>query len=197
MDNQQQKGGKKKDAILSAAISLFQQYHPNKVSIRDIATKANVSVVTIYNHFNGKEGLIFEVVRKVVEQQMGRFKRIVEGGESFPDKIQSLIFNQTESLNDFHADFLAFIMSEPIIQEYLIETHQKTSSHMLQKLIEQGKEDGYINSNLSISLIMNVFELFRRDLTSKDSLLLSDPNDYDKVFEIIIYGIAGKDREEK
>ena len=54
---------KKKESIRRAAMELFGAYGFGKVSINDIARKAGVSHVTIYNHFNSKEELISDVVR--------------------------------------------------------------------------------------------------------------------------------------
>lgn len=43
---------------------------------------------------------------------------------------------------------------------------------------------------------MSVFELFRSDIFSKNSHLLSNPqieNIHDRIFEILLYGISGRE----
>ncbi|UFJ41374.1 TetR/AcrR family transcriptional regulator [Brevibacillus humidisoli] len=195
MDGFQERTEKKKTAILMATKRLLRQYPPNKVSIRDVAEEADVSVVTIYNHFGSKDRLILEIVRQVVEEQLACFETILQSDDPFPEKWKALLFNKTETLADFHPEFANFMMLQPDIRDYLTAVHQVSSSGMIQRLIEQGQRAGYINPELNVSLIMSVFELFRQDLASKDSLLLSTVDlsqDHEKIFDILFYGISGK-----
>jgi AcrR family transcriptional regulator len=48
------------------------------VSIRDIAAEANISVVTIYNHFRNKDGLILEIVKQTVHDQLESFRSVMD-----------------------------------------------------------------------------------------------------------------------
>ena len=59
---------KKKEHIINTSISLLKTLPPNKISVRDLAKKANVSVVTIYNYFGNKEGLIFNKKNKLIAE---------------------------------------------------------------------------------------------------------------------------------
>ena len=58
MDGFEKRREQKKKDILKAALSLFQQYGVQKVTISEIAKKANVSQVTIYNYFESKDNLL-------------------------------------------------------------------------------------------------------------------------------------------
>ena len=51
MDGFNRRKEQKKESIRRAALELFKVYGFKKVSINDIASKAGVSQVTIYNHF--------------------------------------------------------------------------------------------------------------------------------------------------
>lgn len=195
MSASRQRSDKKKQDIRAAAVRLFQQYPPNKVSIRDIAAEANVSMVTIYNHFANKNGLILDLVRQIVESQMKEAKTIMESKQSFQEKISRLLFSKSQSLSDFHPDFMKYILSDPKIQQYLDNLHANESVRMIRTMIEQGRQEGFIAADLPDSLIMNMIELFRKDLTSQESLLLagcSSPQDYGKIAEVLVYGISGK-----
>ena len=48
---------KKKNSILIAALTLFKQYGYRKVTVAEIADKASVSQVSIYNYFKSIEYL--------------------------------------------------------------------------------------------------------------------------------------------
>ncbi len=54
--------------IRQAAYGLFKTYGFKKVSMGEIASKAGISPVTIYNHFNNKE----ELVRDIIVTQLTR-----------------------------------------------------------------------------------------------------------------------------
>ena len=88
------------------------------------------------------------------------------------------------------------MMAQPDIQQYPVKEHYEISVKMIRQLIEQGKKEGFIDRNLPVPLIMSVFELYRRDITSKDSILLANHNIasiQDKFFEkIMFYGFSGK-----
>ncbi len=195
-----QRTEKKKNDILSAAVKLFKRCPPNKAGIRDIAAEAGVSQVTIYNHYRNKDNLILEVVKKVVRTHVEALNEIAESRKSFHEKIQSIIFEQTQMISGFHPDFINILITNPKIVKYLSETYEEKLMNMFMQIIEQGKLEGYVNPELPDSLIISVIQLFNRDITSKESLLLSNHNIADiqmKVFEILIYGISGKNFEHK
>ena len=50
MDGFERRKEQKKESIRRAALELFQSYGFDKVSLNDIARRARVSHVTIYNH---------------------------------------------------------------------------------------------------------------------------------------------------
>ncbi|WP_249872466.1 TetR/AcrR family transcriptional regulator [Oceanobacillus saliphilus] len=55
-----------KKLLMESLISLLQQNNFNDLSITDITTKAKVSRVTFYNHFQDKEKLLDELINNVI-----------------------------------------------------------------------------------------------------------------------------------
>ncbi|MGK5509640.1 hypothetical protein [Brevibacillus formosus] len=103
--------------------------------------------------------------------------------------------NKGLKIAEFHPEFMNYMMGQSDIIKYFNETSQETSFKMLQQLIEQGKKEGFIAEDMPLPLIMSVFELYYRDMTSKESILLHKHNiaiEYEKILEIMIYGISGK-----
>ena len=80
----------KKENIIRAALELFMKYGFKKVSVNDIAVKANVSPVTIYNHYGNKDSLVYEVVRYQLGIMMESYKKIIYGNGTFPEKIEEI-----------------------------------------------------------------------------------------------------------
>lgn len=57
-----------KNRILNEATALFMQFGLKSVSMDDIATKIGVSKKTLYLHFQDKEQLVIEVVKKITNE---------------------------------------------------------------------------------------------------------------------------------
>ncbi len=56
-----------RSALLDAAEKLFSEASFNRVSLREITTAAGANVAAVNYHFGSKEGLILEVIRRIVE----------------------------------------------------------------------------------------------------------------------------------
>ncbi|KHE73221.1 TetR/AcrR family transcriptional regulator, partial [Halobacillus sp. BBL2006] len=142
---------RKKTNILNAAYGLFSTYGVQKVSIQEIAQKAQVSQVTIYNYFGGKDQLLFETVKKFIYEQFDHFKDIVnDQNMSFKDKISFVIQGKKENILHMNPDFLQSVMADqPHIQEFIRKFSEEKSVPLLMQLINQGKEQGYIHPGLS------------------------------------------------
>ncbi len=63
-----QRRGSTRERILAQAARLFASCGFNGVTMPAIAEASGITAGAIYNHFNSKAGLFFEVVRGVVEQ---------------------------------------------------------------------------------------------------------------------------------
>ena len=67
----------KKEDILKAAKELFSAYGYKKVSMNEIAEKANVTKKTIYSYFKDKEDLF----KQILSNEMENMKTIIEKNE--------------------------------------------------------------------------------------------------------------------
>lgn len=95
----------KQDAILASARAEFFEYGFESASIERIAAAANVSKVTIYNHFQNKENLFSAMV--------GSECRVMRG--NLPEMSDEEIPLRTELLNFAHS-MMEFLSSPDIIR---------------------------------------------------------------------------------
>ncbi len=102
MDGFQRRGEQKKLDILEAALLLFMNHGIQKFSISDIAKKANVSQVTIYNYFESKHKLIQDVFIFYLEKASLDFEKVVQSPLPFLEKIKKLVFDQKNLANTIH-----------------------------------------------------------------------------------------------
>lgn len=54
----------KKEELLNKAETLFYEYGFHAVGLKRVIREANVAVMTLYNHFDSKEDLILEVLKR-------------------------------------------------------------------------------------------------------------------------------------
>ncbi|MFC7786442.1 MULTISPECIES: TetR/AcrR family transcriptional regulator [unclassified Rossellomorea] len=194
MDGFKARTDKKRELIIQSALVLFKSFSPSKVSIREIAGQAKVSVVTIYNYFGNKEGLMLEVVRLVLSNQLHVAEEITQSDDSTEEKIAGLIFTKNELLSQFHPDFISFIMNDPQMKELIEQEFITRTYELITAFINDAKSEGTISNEVPNDIIMKIIELYRKDVSSEQSILFSDPKDvkkHDVILRILMYGISG------
>ena len=83
----------KKNSIQWAALELFQAFGFKKVSMSEIASRAGVSPVTIYNHFGSKRELIRDVVKSLSQNTLEKFRAVIESETPFIEKLETIILS--------------------------------------------------------------------------------------------------------
>ena len=77
-----------KRAIKEAAFLLFSERGFNEVKIEHIAKEANVSQVTIYNHFGSKDALFRELIQEFIICEFQYYKDLAAEKLPFHDMMQ-------------------------------------------------------------------------------------------------------------
>ncbi|WP_368505363.1 TetR/AcrR family transcriptional regulator [Alkalihalophilus sp. As8PL] len=196
MDGFERRREQKKQHILEASLELFMEYGIQKVSISEIAKKANVSQVTIYNYFESKHKLIHDVFIYYVDQASATFEETVFSDIPFPDKIKKLIFNKKEVAKQINEEFYQYLMKEYTAEgNYIEKIYVEKALPYFTHLFKEGKEQGYVDPNLSdqaiIFYIQMLKEYVQREDVYKNILPLTED-----ITNIFFYGILGKRDEE-
>lgn len=105
-------------AIAEAALRLFLQRGYDQVSVKDVADAADVAVTTLFQHFSGKEALVFDqdqdreaaLVAAVVNRPADQ--SVLDALLSYYQAARSL------TLEPALKDFLELIRSTPALREY-------------------------------------------------------------------------------
>lgn len=151
---------RKKESIRQAALELFMEKGLRKVNIGEIAEKADVSQVTIYNYFGSKEDLARYVLFHYIEDQLAEFEQVCEGSEPYLEKLEWMVFKKAKAYTSMNVEFLdSFVSSDPQIAEMMKDFEAKTIPLFID-FIEQGKELGYFNKQLSLETLMFYINLF-------------------------------------
>ncbi|MFC2018257.1 TetR/AcrR family transcriptional regulator [Chloroflexota bacterium] len=185
----------KKESIRRAALELFRLYGFEKVTINDIARSANVSQVTIYNHFGSKEELVREIMRTLLETLLTRYRETINGEGTFIDKLEVLVFDKIEMLIQYQGEFAQkMIRVDPEIRQFMDDTWWQEVNQLTKDLFEEGKREGYVDPNMSGEALLVYYEILRRGILASSSLVDVAQNtklirDLKTLFR---YGMVGK-----
>lgn len=192
MNGFQRRREQKKDNILEAATALFLEYGIQKVSIAEIANKAEVSQVTIYNYFESKHNLIHEVFIYYVNRSSDTFEQIVHSNIPFPEKIKQIIFNKKEVAKQIHEEFYRYIMAEYAADEnYMEKIYVNKIIPYFTQLFKEGKEQGYIDPNLSNEAILFYIKMLQ-EYSQQENIYEKILPLIEDITNIFFYGIFGK-----
>lgn len=192
MNGFQRRREQKKVNILAAATALFLEYGVQKVSIAEIANKAEVSQVTIYNYFESKHNLIHEVFIYYVNRSSDVFEQIVHSNIPFPEKIKQIIFNKKEVAKQIHEEFYRYIMEEYAADEnYMEKIYVNKIIPYFTQLFKEGKEQGYIDPNLSNEAILFYIKMLQ-EYSQQENIYEKILPLAEDITNIFFYGMFGK-----
>ncbi|RCW62737.1 TetR/AcrR family transcriptional regulator [Saliterribacillus persicus] len=191
MDGFKKRTEMKKQTILQAALTLFLKHGLQKVSIAMIANEANVSQVTIYNYYESKDNLIHKVIHFYIDKTYQDYEALLESDLDFPDKINQIIFNKTEVSQEIHEELYSYLMKDLNDSNYLDRIYQEKGLPYFKKLIDEGKNAGYIDPALSEHAIMYFIQILK-DSMQKEAVYESILPLTEDIMNIFFYGIMGK-----
>jgi TetR/AcrR family fatty acid metabolism transcriptional regulator len=86
---QPEDGDPRRRQILEAAGRLFYRYGFRKTSLDDIARECRISKKTIYGYFDGKDGLVHDVLFELVYEKVDSVLWVF--GDLIPEELKSLV----------------------------------------------------------------------------------------------------------
>ncbi|MFB7156992.1 TetR/AcrR family transcriptional regulator [Lysinibacillus sp. NPDC056232] len=150
---------KKKSAIIKASLELFSDKGFTAVSIKDIATLANVSQVSIYNYFGNKEALVQECVTIVMKDTMQIAQNLLSEQMEFKEKLYKALSICSNQINQsLHEYFSHSALEDTILLKFLVENINKIKKDIYRSYIELGKQENIIDNSISTSTILDFME---------------------------------------
>ena len=184
------------EKIVRAAIALFKAQGVKKVSIGDIARKAGVTPATIYNRFASKDGLAREAAVTWYRDALADYKKVLETGDTFEEKLQHLLTFKTDMAGKMHGEFALLLSSDdPYIRNFLESEYMQTATALIYRFFEEGRQQGKINPDLKTESIIRFTELIRKGLNAESESVV-DPeytlNLIKELTPLVLYGILGR-----
>ena len=92
-----------REAILEATDRLCGEVGPSKLKLREIALRVGIKPASIYNHFDGLEGVLASVIRRSLEQEI----LVLEELQEQPSDLKVRLLCQ--KMTEFYADRVGIV----------------------------------------------------------------------------------------
>lgn len=195
MDGFERRKEQKKESIRRAALELFQNHGFNKVSVSDIAGRAGVSQVTIYNHFGSKEELIRDVLKWYSMLLLARYKGMLESDRPFLERLEDIVFDKSRVVSQFQGELLhTWMQNDPSMTAFINELYATQVIPVARKFFEEGLREGHIDRRFSLETIMYYLEIIRRGFFSTPEIsekAAGNPALAKELVELMTYGLNG------
>ncbi|MFS0645170.1 TetR/AcrR family transcriptional regulator [Siminovitchia sp. 179-K 8D1 HS] len=195
MNGYERRKQKKMEQIFSASIELFFKYGFQKVSMNEIAHKANVSPATIYNYFGTKEQLYTDSLMNWLDKQLAQYEDILNSELSFLEITKKIMLLEAKNLKILADEFPKFPSSDlrGLIQMMDGYSEQKVVP-FFKKFVALGKQEGYIRKDQSEEMMMRYFTMFQNELVRnwEGSNQKWTTENMDQLMELFFYGVAGR-----
>jgi AcrR family transcriptional regulator len=195
MDGFERRKEQKKESIRRAALELFQSFGFRKVSVNEIARRAGVSQVTIYNHFGSKEELVRDVLKWFMLGLFEKYQGIMSSGLPFVQKLENIVFDKSEVVSQFQGQLVqAVVQNDPELRAFMDDIYLNRIMPMMMGFFEEGIQQGYIDRRFSLETILFYLEIIRRgffDMPDMSERTERNPALLKELIELMTYGLNG------
>lgn len=183
---------KKKD-ICKAAFELFCAHGVQKTCIAQIAKKANVSQVTIYNYFGSKENLVKESIKDFLEEKYRQYELLLEEELTFLEIIEKIVFDKSESVRMMNYEFIQTILLEYQDMKLFIDDYYKNKAIPLMiRIIDKGRREGYINKDISNEAFLFYITIFKEAIKQHELISSLSKSAMQEIASLFFYGLMGE-----
>jgi len=187
---------RKKESIRRAAVELFRAHGFKRVSIGEIAQKADVSPVTIYNYFGSRAALVQDVVKAQFLGLLERLRAIIQGEGAFPEKIEALVFDKTRTAEEFQGEMAETLFSsDPEMRRFVETVWRRDVNELTAELFEEGRRQGYVSGGISQEALILYLEMLRRGAAASSEELAAIGGNvrfFRELNHLFLYGMMGR-----
>jgi AcrR family transcriptional regulator len=120
--------GGRKEAIVASAARLFSRNGYPATGIDEIGEAAGITGPGVYRHFDNKNGVLNEVVRRAVEKVVAGVAGVVARGDGDWDVLEGLVANMITAVLDDRAGWAVVVREQrhldPAAQRALARAHR-------------------------------------------------------------------------
>lgn len=196
MDKRGSRTQTKKDNIKQAALELFATHGVAKVSVDEIAAKANVSKVTLYKYFGSKDDLYAAVINTFIEETLTAIENVFDSDIDFLEKLKFALLRKTNTSPLVSWTYLLQVWEKNgQMAEDVAGSLQTKVKALMYKLFAEGKREGFIDESISFEMLYLYSEIFRAGLRAKSLELesvLSDKTSVEHLVNVHFFGFINR-----
>ncbi|MBA2875504.1 TetR/AcrR family transcriptional regulator [Thermaerobacillus caldiproteolyticus] len=187
---------RKKQDIKRATLEMLKDTDPKNIKISDIAKKANVSQVTIYNHFHSKEQLIREVIIEYLIEQVEQREQFLKADRPFQEKVEYIIFEKKRAIRQIRVDLFQNLMKEDEQIRNVVESlYQTRIIPLFIEMVKEAQQKREIAPNISIDTLLFYLKIWR-EMGDRLHPSLYDERFTEELARLFFYGVKGADCHE-
>lgn len=193
MNGYERRTKEKKKAIINVARELFCKRGVTNVGIGEIAEKAKVSQVTIYNYFGDKNTLAGEALALYLDDAIREFEIILEKKLPFSEKLRSIVEIKHDMIVEVSSSYFSkYAWEDKTLREILKEAATKRAIHLYTEFIELGKNEGAIDQSIPSEAVLSYF--LSSISVMQNTEFFKTSSEYKMGFlKLFLYGIIGKE----
>jgi len=178
--------------ILSYSKDLFWKFGLKRVTVEEICKVAGVSKMTFYKYFSNKTDLALEILRRMFDENMEKFREFMEADIPFEEKMRIQVRMKLEGTTDISEEFVKDVYGDP--ESELYQYWHQRADEMIAEVVEyyrSAQENGWIRKDLKIEFIIYMINKFF-ELANDDQLIAKYQTMQDLIMEInrfFLYGI--------
>ncbi|MEM9934418.1 MAG: TetR/AcrR family transcriptional regulator [Bacteroidota bacterium] len=183
-----------KERILEHAAQLFMKWGIKNITLDEIARGLGISKKTIYQYFENKGKLVYEVSKAHMLAEEEEYITIAAEAENAIDELARLIQCMVARVNDVHPQIIFEVKKYYPESWNLYDEHKK---HFLEGLVrknlQQGIAEGLYRPSLHVEIITRM-RMSQVEVSFDENFFPPDTYDFRQVhiqmFETYMYGIV-------
>jgi len=172
-----------RERIVETAMSAFASQGIRAVKMDDIARQICISKRTLYELYENKESLLFEVVRFFHSNRERRMVELVQHGKNAIDIVLEAYRQRLEELRGISPLFYDDLKKYPRVLKFLEENKEKNSQRFVD-FLHRGVAEGYFRSDLDYNLVPLMFDAIGRYIMIRE---LYRQYDMELVFRSLVF----------
>jgi AcrR family transcriptional regulator len=182
----------KKEAIIEAARELFAARGMQDVGISEIAKRAGVSQVSIYNYFGDKSALAKEAFVAYIAAAIGKYEEIMGREIPFAEKLALIVQDKSDMIGQAAlSHFNERALSDAVLRQVFQEAIREKAAVLYRSFIERGKNEGAIDKAIPTEAAMAYFMMSMSLFQSAE--FMAAPGDYKMgIMKLFLYGLVQK-----
>ncbi len=176
----------KKDAIIKSAKLLFLDKGFTSTSIKEIASAAQVSQVSIYNYFGNKDSLVIECVKSMIQETIDKAYALLDTDLPYLEKLSTALSLCSADIDSSLSAYLSTsAMADETFMRLIADGVHDLQNDLYTHYIEAGKKEGCIDASISTELLLKYISAINNISITPDKY----QEEIDALHQLFLHGI--------